>query len=78
MAETIRKKMMAVILVLTMMIIFIPVMTLTASAAGDIIPSTSLSGSGTAAAPFQIASAADLAYRRDQVNTSGGTITPSG
>lgn len=69
---------MAVILTLTMMIIFIPIMTLTASAAEDVTPSTSLSGSGTAAVPFKIASAADLAYMRDQINAKGGTITPSG
>lgn len=67
---------MAVILTLAMVISFMPAMTLTVEAA-DIIPSTSLSGSGTAEAPFEIASAADLAYMRDQVNVSGGTITPS-
>jgi hypothetical protein len=46
--------------------------------AEGIIPSTSLPGLGTPGAPFEIASAADLAYMRDQINISGGTITPRG
>lgn len=73
MTETVRKKIMAFILTLTMVISFIPAMTLTASADGE--ESTSLEGEGSEGNPFKIASAADLAYMRQQVN-AGETITP--
>ena len=72
MTGTIRKNLMEVMLMLAIMIILMLAFTPIARAE-DITPSESLAGSGSPDTPFLIASAEDLIYMRDQVN-SGGTI----
>ena len=72
MAETIWRKLMASILALALALSYIPAGPLTTEAA-DV--STSLSGSSIVGSPSEIASAADLAYMRDQFNI-GDRLTP--